>query len=184
MNTQHRNQIRIIGGSHRGRKIAFPNATGLRPTADSVRERVFNWLGQDLSGKCVLDLFAGSGALGFESASRRAKHVYLVEQQRTVAQQLRRNAELLALPAVEIIAADGLVFLQHAPQRFDVVFLDPPFAWQEWAMLFSRLPSCLNDGALVYLEAGKLPEIPAQWQTEKQGKAGMSHFMLLKYISR
>ena len=88
---KHKNQVRIIGGELRGRKVRFADAEGLRPTADSVRERLFNWLGQDLTGQTVLDLFAGSGALGFEAASRGAKRVVLVENNRWAAASLQQQ---------------------------------------------------------------------------------------------
>lgn len=179
--SKHHNQVRIIGGTHRGRKLVVVDAEGLRPTADSVRERLFNWLGQDLSGKTVLDLFSGSGALGFEAASRQAADVVLVEQNRIVARQLQCQAAALALPTVTVHCAEALAFLQQHAGRFDVVLLDPPFAWQQWPLMLSRLPVHLNADAWVYAEAGRLPEWPASWQVWRQGKAGASHFVLLRH---
>lgn len=154
---KHQNQVRIIGGTHRGRKLGFADAEGLRPTPDMVREKVFNWLGQDLTGKNVLDLFAGSGALGLEAASRRAAKVVMVESNRQTARSLQQAAHTLTLPQVEIVCSDGLTYLNQTQQHFDVVFLDPPFAWQQWPQLFDLLAGRLNHGAMVYVEAGKLP---------------------------
>ena len=178
---KHQNQVRIIGGSCRGRKLSFAPADGLRPTADMVREKLFNWLGQDLTGQTVLDLFAGSGALGLEAASRHASKVVLVENNRQTAQQLRQNIQTLKLERTEVVGNDALFYLQQSPFKFDTVFLDPPYAWQDWQKLFEYLPCCLNDGAYVYLEAGQLPEWPPAFKIHREGKAGMSCFVLLKY---
>ena len=125
------NSVRIIGGAWRRRVVCFPDAESLRPTPDRVRETLFNWLGQDLSGLSCLDLFAGSGALGFEAASRGAARVVMVERSAGVAAALRSNARLLgAAERVEIVQADAVKFASSraagAP-RFDVLFLDPPY---------------------------------------------------------
>ena len=179
--TKHQNQVRIIGGDCRGRKLSFHSAEGLRPTPDMVREKLFNWLGQDLTGQAVLDLFAGSGALGLEAASRNARQVVLLENNRQTAQQLRQNIQALQLEQIEVVVGDGLAYLQQTSLHFDTVFLDPPYAWQNWQKLFEYLPRCLNDGAYVYLEAGQLPEWPPAFKIHREGKAGMSCFVLLKY---
>ena len=160
---KHQNQVRIIGGTHRGRKLGFADAEGLRPTPDMVREKVFNWLGQDLTGKNVLDLFAGSGALGLEAASRRAAKVVMVESNRQTARSLQQAAHTLTLPQVEIVCSDGLTYLNQTQQHFDVV------------------AGRLNHGAMGYVEAGKLPERPAGLLPYREGKAGMSRFELLLY---
>lgn len=180
-NSKHSNQVRIIGGIHRGRKLAFADAEGLRPTPDRVREQVFNWLGQDLTGKHVLDLFGGSGALGLEAASRRAAKVVMVENNRQTARTLQQAIQTLALAQAEVVNSDGLLYLQQTQQQFDVVFLDPPFAWQQWPELFAVLAGRLKEGALVYLEAGNLPEIPKWLAPYRKGKAGVSRFELLLY---
>lgn len=179
---RHHNQIRIIGGLHRGRKLCFPDAEGLRPSPDSVRERLFNWLGQDLTGQRVLDLFAGSGALGLEAASRRAAHVVLVEYQPRVAQVLRAHVRALAV-AAEVMHTDALAFLQQSAPAFDGVFLDPPFTWQAWAQLWPLLAPRLKEGAWVYAEAGSLPVWPPYLHVLKSGRAGMSHYALLHRVS-
>lgn len=183
--SKHHNQVRIIGGSLRGRKLNFADADGLRPTPDSVRERLFNWLGQDLTGKNVLDLFAGSGALGFEAVSRHAKRVVMCEMQRESARNLQHHATEFGIQAavLRIEAGDGLAYLQSTSQRFDIVLLDPPFAWDGWARLFALLPERLNPDALVYVEAGTLPEWPSCFEMYREGKAGQSRFTVLIYAS-
>lgn len=180
-NAKHSNQVRIIGGICRGRKLAFAAAEGLRPTPDMVREKLFNWLGQDLTGQTVLDAFAGSGALGLEAASRQAKRAVLLEQNRTTAVSLRNNAALLGLAQAEIVCADALAYLKTGHETFDGVFLDPPFAWQNWPQLFALLQGRLKNGAWVYLEAGQLPELPEWLEIYREGKSGMSRFVLLRY---
>src|SRR5690606_30100363 len=123
-----RNRLRIVGGTWRSRVLTFPDALGLRPTPDRVRETLFNWLGQDLTGRRCLDLFAGSGALGFEALSRNAAHVDMVERARSVHAFLRRSAETLQAGArLHLVLADALEFLRAAQGQYDVVFLDPPY---------------------------------------------------------
>ena len=124
------NQLRIIGGRHRGRRLQFNPGRGLRPTPDRVRETLFNWLQRDIQGARCLDLFAGSGALGLEALSRGAAEVVFVERQRTAAEQIRRHLDLLGETSRGTVRRqDALRLLQDAPeQRFDIVFVDPPFA--------------------------------------------------------
>src|SRR5262245_56031466 len=121
-----RNTVRIIAGQHRRRLLSFPDGEGLRPTPDRARETRSNRLGQGLRGLRCLDLFAGSGALGFEAASRGASRVVMVEQERTAVACLRDNQRELAIANAEVIAADGLAWLARCGEQFDVVFLDPP----------------------------------------------------------
>ena len=109
-------QVRIIGGKHRGRKLPVADAPGLRPTPDRVRETLFNWLGQNLTGWHCLDLFAGSGALGFEAASRGAESVVLVEQSSRVAKGLQAAAALLNEPGLRVVCADALAYLGKPTQ--------------------------------------------------------------------
>lgn len=180
--SKHSNQVRIIGGQCRGRKLVFADADGLRPTPDSVREKLFNWLGQDLTGMNVLDLFAGSGALGFEAASRNAKRVVLADNNRKTADMLWQNARVLGLDKLEILNTDGLAYLQRSSEKFDVVFLDPPFAWQDWENLFASLKNSLKNGAMVYIEAGELPDFPEWLEPYREGRAGKSGFVLLQFV--
>ena len=177
-------QVRIIGGRHRGRKLPVADAPGLRPTPDRVRETLFNWLGQNLSGWHCLDLFAGSGALGFEAASRGAASVTLVEQAPRVAKSLQAAAALLKEPGVQVVCAEALAYLARpAVMPLDLVFLDPPYG-QGWLdqIIMPLLPH-LSDGARLYLESEQsLPEQPAPGLTcLKQGKAGQVHYHLYAY---
>lgn len=177
-NPKHTNQVRIIGGTCRGRKLAFPDTDGLRPTADMVREKLFNWLGQDLTGMTVLDLFSGSGALGLEAASRHAAAADLVECHRAATQVLTQHIRTLGLAQARVHFQEALSFLQTTPQTYDVVFLDPPFAWQQWESLFALLQPRLKSGAWVYLEAGTLPQLPEWLSVYRDGKSGKSRFVL------
>ena len=184
VNTKHNkhvNQVRIIGGQCRGRNLTFVSAEGLRPTPDSVREKLFNWLGQDLTGLTVLDLFSGSGALGFEAASRNAAKVVMVDNNRQTVLNLQQINRQLKLGA-EIVFSDGLTYLKDCGEQFDVVFLDPPFVWQDWEKLLIVLKEHLKNDAMVYIEAWGLPPIPVWIQEWRSGKAGMSRFKLLKYM--
>ncbi len=180
------NQVRVIGGKHRGRKLPVAEAPGLRPTPDRVRETLFNWLGQNLTGWRCLDLFAGSGALGFEAASRGAESVVLVEQSPKVAKTLQAAAALLKEPALRIVCADALAYLSnpHAVSAsLDLVFLDPPYG-QGWLdrIIMPLLPH-LAAGARVYMESEQpRPEHPVPGLTcIKQGKAGQVHYHLYAY---
>jgi 16S rRNA (guanine966-N2)-methyltransferase len=175
----YRNQVRIIGGEWKRRLLTFPDHQGLRPTADRVRETLFNWLGQDLTGLSCLDLFAGSGALGFEAASRHARQVVMVDLARPVIAALRKNADSLGAGSrVEVVAASALAYLQSTSRRFDVIFVDPPFASDLLAQVLPILERCLHDGCLVYIESVSMPVLPPGWLVMRQGKAGKVFYML------
>ena len=174
------NRVRIIGGAWRSRIVRFPGRPGLRPTPDRVRETVFNWLGQDLTGKSVLDLYAGSGALGFEAASRGAKRVVLVEHDAASVRALQANCSALDARQVEVVRADALEFIGRAGSEYDVIFLDPPFSQAPWAALLERLPDRLVRDGRVYCESGAPIAVPDGWTLHKQGHAGQVNFMLLK----
>lgn len=183
INTKHTNQVRIIGGTHRGRKIPFISAEGLRPTPDIVRERLFNWLGQDLTGQNVLDLFAGSGVLGFEALSRHANQVWQCEIRRSTAQNLRKIAQEFGFSgSLNVQNQDGIQFLRSTNQQFHTVFLDPPFTWQNWHELWNVLLPRLHLNASVYAEASHLPAFPEILHIHRQGKTGQSQFVLLRHI--
>jgi 16S rRNA (guanine966-N2)-methyltransferase len=179
------NEIRIIGGAWRSRRIRFAPTKGLRPTPDRVRETLFNWLGQTLDGLHCLDLFAGSGALGFEAASRGAASVVMVECDAAAVRALRSNADILGATQLVIVSGDGLEYVKATTQRFDVVFLDPPFASDLTAAALAVLPPRLNPGARVYVEsgtagaAGAAAQWPAGWTQVKQARAGQVRFALL-----
>lgn len=175
-----RNRVRIIGGAWRSRLIAFPSRKDLRPTPDRVRETVFNWLGQDLTGKSCLDLFAGSGALGFEAASRGARRVVMVESDPAVFRALAASREALAAASVELAQADALEFLRLHAGVYDVVFLDPPFRAGYWPRLAPLLPPRLAPGAMVYHESAQPDDLPPGWAMWRQGRAGRVTYQLLK----
>ncbi len=173
-------EVRIIGGAWRSRRIRFADRPGLRPTPDRVRETLFNWLGQDLEERECLDLFAGSGALGFEAASRGACRVVMVERDAAAVKALQANREILAANAVEVVRADALEFLGNHRGRYDVVFLDPPFAVDCWPQLLALLPQCLKPGALVYCERGEALVAGSSWEVVRAGRAGQVSHQLLK----
>lgn len=176
------NRLRIIGGEWRSRVLRFPDSEGLRPTPDRVRETLFNWLGQRLDGLSCLDLFAGSGALGFEARSRGASRVVLVERDRGVVSQLRRSAQALGEAGIEIIQADALGWLARDPAQFDVVFLDPPYAAGLLQPALTALESHLRPGNRVYVESPDPLAAPSgNWELVKAGQAGAVHFGLLSY---
>ena len=175
------NKVRIIGGSHRRRLIEFPDADGLRPTPDRVRETLFNWLGQTLDGRRCLDLFAGSGALGFEAASRGAAEVVMVERNRQVFRNLQENIKKLGFANIALYGEDGLEFVKQQNRPFDVVFLDPPFQSGHLPKLLPLLVDKLTVDGMVYVESGAPFEADAMWQVIKQARAGAVFYQLLRY---
>lgn len=181
-----RNRVRLVGGTWRGRVLSFPDAPGLRPTPDRVRETLFNWLQPVLPGSHCLDLFAGTGALGFEALSRGAASVTLVEQSRPVAEQLRQNARLLGATDARIEQCDALSFLQRPVARpFDVVFLDPPFhqGLVGRAVAVLSRPGVLSSSAFVYVESGAdepAPETPPAWALHREKQAGQVAYRLFR----
>jgi len=179
------NRIRIIGGDWRSRRIGFPDHEGLRPSADRVRETLFNWLGQDLGGQSCLDLFAGSGALGFEALSRGAASVVMVEKSRRVCEALRRNAQLLGAKNLSVHRADALEFATaaaaDAAARFDLVFLDPPFRSALLEQALPRVAPLLRPGARVYVEGAAVFAPSGGWRMHRQGRTGQVHYTLVTY---
>jgi len=175
------NRVRIIGGLWRSRMIPFPDLPGLRPTPDRVRETLFNWLGQDLTGRHCLDLYAGSGALGFEALSRGAASVTMVERAVRAWRALQANAALLGAQGLNVVCGDALEFLGRAPvsTRFDVAFLDPPFGEGISQDLWQRLIESLSDRGLVYLECDAMFAGHPQLEILKHGHAGAVHYHLL-----
>jgi len=177
------NEMRIIGGNWKGRKLRFPDAHGLRPTLGRVRETLFNWLNARVAGSRCLDLFAGSGALGFEALSRGAASVTLVDDNRRTAQALRENAAMLGAGAACTIScmAAGRFLRQPAP-AWDVVFLDPPF---DAALLHDtlrqiRAAGCLSAGGVVYFELPRRsPAVFDGFSVLKEGTAGDTRLGLL-----
>lgn len=182
-------QVRIIGGSLRGRRVPVPEVTGLRPTPDRVRETLFNWLVPCISGARVLDLFAGTGALGLEAASRGAAAVTLVESNRTAQLALQETLHRLALPAVKLVAGDAMAFLASGAGAYDVIFLDPPFAasLQASALEAIHRHGRLAPGGYCYVEQPREappPALPAGWIAHRSGQAGEVGYHLLHVPQR
>jgi 16S rRNA (guanine966-N2)-methyltransferase len=174
--------LRIVGGKFRSRQLRVPARPGLRPTPDRVRETLFNWLGQDLAGLACLDLFAGSGALGFEAASRGAARVVLVEKDRAVLAELERSRAALGASQVEIAGGDAHAFLARAGNAdFDVVFLDPPFRQNALPAILAELPPRLQPGARVYVESDAPVAAQPPWTELKRAQAGQVSYQLLRW---
>jgi 16S rRNA (guanine966-N2)-methyltransferase len=181
------NQVRIIAGQWRGRKLEFPDTQGLRPTADRVRETLFNWLAPVLPGAVCLDLFAGGGALGFEAASRDAAHVVMVEKNRIVFEYLKEQSKRLSARAVELVNADANDYLSAVDTAFDIIFLDPPFGDAGmYPSIFQRINArhLAKPGGLIYLETekgGLDSGLPDNWRVYRHKQAGQVDYQLLSY---
>lgn len=176
------NQVRLNAGIWRSRVLKFPEAEGLRPTSDRVRQTLFNWLGQDLTGKTCLDLFAGTGALGFEALSRNARQATMLELAKAPLQALLQNQRLLGATQADIRQMDALQFLAQNKQRFDVIFCDPPYHKQWLDKLLPQLASHLADDGLLYVEAEYALKSDSDWQVIKSGKAGQVFYHLLQPV--
>lgn len=166
----------------------MPDAPTLRPTPDRVRETLFNWLNHLWTGnfadKQVLDLFAGSGALGFEAASRGVAHVQMVERDKTAASALRTLRDRLHADMIRIHAGDAMQTIERMDaSRFDLVLLDPPFAQGWLPRLWPILPGILAEGGLVYAEAESAIGAPDEFEILRQDKAGAVHYHLLKFAA-
>ncbi len=163
--------------------IRFPGKFDIRPTPDRVRETLFNWLGQTLYGKKCLDLFAGSGALGFEAASRGAGKVTMVEKNRDVAQSLAENARALGCDRLDLVCRDALEFLDSDSGVYDVIFLDPPFGRNYLPLVLKKLVGHVAENGRVYFEAETMPELPSGWTLLKSGKAGKVNYGLMGHVA-
>jgi 16S rRNA (guanine966-N2)-methyltransferase len=175
------NSVRIIGGEYRSRVLRFPDLPGLRPTPDRVRETLFNWLGQRLDGLICLDAFAGSGALGFEAASRGAVRVVMLEQERTAYEALLHNAQVLAASSVEVLRRDAKSYLANPGEAYDLIFLDPPFAGDLLESILPLAATRLAPDGRIYAESPR-PLGPQGMTVLRQGLAGQSHFCLLELV--
>ena len=179
--------VRIIGGRWRGRKLGVIDAPGLRPTPDRIRETLFNWLGPHCRGAVVLDCFAGSGALGFEALSRGARHLVALEQRREAIAGLRADAKRLEATDVDIVAGDALQTIHRLERRFDIVFIDPPYAEPQLrAQVVAALGSTdsLNPGARLYFEwpleeTFELPDAELEWIRRK--RAGRVNYAIAEW---
>jgi 16S rRNA (guanine966-N2)-methyltransferase len=188
--TGGRNSVRIIAGSWRGRRVSFPDHPGLRPTPDRVRETLFNWLQQAVTGARCLDLFAGSGALGLEALSRGAKELVFVEQAVAASRCLQEQLILLGGERrSQVVEMGATRYLRNPAQPFDIVFLDPPFgreALVEYVPLLDA-GNWVNVGGLVYLEnekASGTPLLPAHWELLKSKSAGEVGYHLARVNAR
>lgn len=169
--------MRIIGGRLRGSRLKFPALPGLRPSSDRMRETLFNWLMHDVAGHACLDLFAGSGALGFEAASRGASPTLLIERDPAAAAALRASAERLDAP-LDVQAGDAMAWLQQPPrQRWQLVFVDPPFSAGLHAQVGELLGPHLAERAFVYMESapGSPPHVPAHWHLHRELQTRHAH---------
>ena len=177
-------QVRIIGGKWRNTKLPVPMSPGLRPSSDRVRETLFNWLMPKLGGARVLDLFAGSGALGLEAISRGAAQATLVERDGALCRQLRESvAKLGSQDQIQVAQADALQWLaQSAAGQADIVFVDPPFAAGLWESVLAGLEPHLAADAWLYLEspADQVPVVPAPWLLHREGGTREVRFALYR----
>jgi 16S rRNA (guanine966-N2)-methyltransferase len=181
----NKGEIRIIAGEYRGRRIKVASRPGLRPTPDRVRETLFNWLGQWLDGRSCLDLFAGSGALGFEAASRGAARVVMVESDRAAFSALEAARAKIGARAVELVPGDALEYLargvEKGGERFDVVFLDPPFRQNALPTVLERLEGRLVQAARVYIESAAPAVLGERWSELKRARAGQVSYQLFEW---
>jgi 16S rRNA (guanine966-N2)-methyltransferase len=174
------NQLRIIGGRWRGRRLGFPSVPGLRPTPDRVRETLFNWLGQDLAGATTLDLFAGSGALTFEALSRGATLGVAVDHHAGIVRRLVATGAALGTTALETHCSDARGFLAREKRSFDVIFLDPPFGTADWDTLLPAVAERLATAGMLYVEAPVAIDAPRGLEVWRGDKAGQVHYHLLR----
>jgi 16S rRNA (guanine966-N2)-methyltransferase len=180
-------RLRIIGGRWRGVRISFPPLEAIRPSPDRVRETLFNWLQPHIAGARCLDLFAGSGALGIEALSRGAAHVTFVDREPQIGRHLTATLQRLGATDAQVRIEDAMRFLQGAPQRFDIVFVDPPFA----STLVQQVCDGLTGGwlardALIYVECSAdagLPVLPPGWSVHRSKRAGQVGYHLLRAVS-
>lgn len=182
-------QVRIIGGRLRGRRLPVPEVPGLRPTPDRVRETLFNWLAPHVAGMRVLDLFAGSGALGLEALSRGAATLTLVEQHRAAQATLRDNLQRLGLPEARLVCAEALTFLATDAGSYNLILLDPPFAADLLAPALMAIErhGRLAAGGFCYIEMpadAAMPPLPAGWVQHRSGRAGEVGYHLLHDAQR
>lgn len=176
-------EVRIIGGLYRGKKLPVPMLEGLRPTPDRVRETLFNWLMQDIQDARCLDAFAGSGALGLEAFSRGASLVTFVEVAPVACANLQKIIKAFNSPKLKLLSTDTLQYIQKSSHQFDVIFLDPPYTKNLLPTCLELLASspCLVQGGLVYLESDSaLPIDEGLWETVKSKKAGLVNYGLLR----
>jgi len=184
-NQKQNNQLRIIAGQWGGRKLTFPDLSGLRPTSDRIRETLFNWLQADVIGSRCLDLYAGSGALGLEALSRGAGEVMFVDNAQAVISSLKQNMTVLKDERGQTLRYDAFSYIEREDiLPFDIVFLDPPFklGLMEKTIKVLQKSRCLKDGSLIYIEIEKRLDVtvPDEWKCLKEKKAGQVKYMLFE----
>jgi 16S rRNA (guanine(966)-N(2))-methyltransferase RsmD len=180
----HPGEVRIIGGQWKRSKLPVTDAPGLRPTPDRVRETLFNWLGQDLTGWRVLDAFAGSGSLGFEAASRGAAEVVLIERNAVLARALNASKARLHADSLQVHAADALSWMASAAQgRFDLVMLDPPFDAGLHGPATEAALKLLTRGGWLYVESASEVAPPPGCDAHRYLRAGAVHAHLFRLSS-
>ena len=183
MKATHAREVRLIGGQFKRSKLPVPDIEGLRPTPDRVRETLFNWLGQDLAGWHCLDAFAGSGALGFEAASRGAAEVWLLERDARQVASLRQSQARLKAEAIRVQLGEAVSWMKaQARAQFDLIFLDPPFASNLQAAAVQAAVPLLRPNGWLYVEVAEaLTAAPHPGlKLQRQGRAGAVHFHLLQ----
>ena len=181
----HDHTLRIIGGNWRGRKITFPALDEIRPTGDRLRETLFNWLMPDIQGASCLDLFAGSGVLGFEALSRGAASVTLVEQNPAIARSIADNLGKLEADRSRwtVTVSDARQWLAQQTGQYDLAFIDPPFAGQDIPALLGRIAEKRLVRRYVYVETGSRLNpslLPEGWLLHRQKKSGAVHYALCR----
>jgi len=187
MKASQPNQVRIIAGQWRSRKINFPEVVGLRPSSDRVRETLFNWLMNEISGAHCLDLFAGSGILGLEALSRGAARVVAVDESALVIKALRQNAVILATNKLQCVQAAWPAVIKQLKEPFDIVFLDPPFGQGLIEGCCASLVenNLLNSNAWIYVEmevAAVLPKFPENWELFREMKTQQVRVLLFRRV--
>lgn len=181
-----KNQLRIIAGQWRGRKLIFPDLPGLRPTSDRIRETLFNWLQNDIVNARCLDLYAGSGALGIEALSRRADSVVFVDTVLPITKQLQHNFDELKDTRGIIRRMDALSFIKMDDEAFDIIFIDPPFELGLVDKTIDALQqsTCLKKHTLIYVECEKRHDVtaPDNWRSLKEKRTGQVKYMLFEIV--
>jgi len=174
--------VRIIGGVWRRRVVRVPNAAGLRPTPDRVRETLFNWLGQTLDGRRCLELYAGTGVLSLEALSRGAALAVAVERRPALVDALQASAGELGARGLEAHCADVHRYLGEESRRFDVIFADPPYSEDPWPWLLPACAARLAPDGFLYAEAGHALAAPPELVLWRSDKAGQVHYHLLRRV--